>query len=150
MISILSEHVRRVSRMILRRSAPSSPAEGEAGLAGATTTGALASESYWTRHNVTGHRVFSSVAESLAYVDWRNDQYVGYIDLMPVTGWGDAVILDFGCGPGNDLVGFGTLSKPAKLIGMDVSTTSLTEAESRLQLHGIRAELVKIDERDDR
>jgi SAM-dependent methyltransferase len=143
---------------------PPSQADGNAGSGAAAATGArrptkpasaaasgeLASEAYWTRHNVTGHRGFNSTADSLAYFDWRNDQYVGYIDLMPVSGWDDKVIVDFGCGPGNDLVGFGTFSKPAKLIGMDVSTSSLVEAESRLRLHEIPAELVKIDERDDR
>lgn len=54
-------------------------------------------------------------------------------------------MLDYGCGPGNDLVGFGVYSKPARLIGMDVSVSSLDEAKHRLALHGIEAELHKID-----
>jgi ubiquinone/menaquinone biosynthesis C-methylase UbiE len=151
-------------RQILRRGARPSQASWEArsGAVAATgarivteplsvpTSGEPVSEAYWRRHNVTAHRVFNSVAESLAYLDWRNDQYVGYMDLMPVSGWDGKVVLDFGCGPGNDLAGFATFSRPAKLIGMDVSVTSLAEAESRLRLHGIQTELVKIDERDDR
>jgi SAM-dependent methyltransferase len=164
MIRRLGERIPGALGKILHRAAHASPASREVGSGAAAATDAAVvtesqslsaneapgSEAYWTRHNVTGHRVFKSAAESLSYFDWRNDQYFGYIDLMPVTGFDGKVILDFGCGPGNDLVGFASFSKPVKLIGMDVSVTSLAEAESRLQLHGIQAELVKIDERDDR
>jgi SAM-dependent methyltransferase len=100
--------------------------------------------SYWNRYNVTQHRIFSSATESLAYFHWRNDQYIDYIRLMPVSGLDGKVVLDFGCGPGNDLVGFGTFSKPARLIGIDVSPSSLQEARERLKLHGIAAETILI------
>ncbi len=164
MIRRLSQYIGRVLRKILDSGAQSSEADSgarsdAAAAAGARipteplsapTRGERVSEAYWSRHNVTGHRVFNSVAESLAYFDWRNDQYPGYIDLMPVSGRDGQVVLDFGCGPGNDLAGFATFSKPAKLIGMDVSGPSLAEGESRLRLHGFQAELVKINERDDR
>jgi ubiquinone/menaquinone biosynthesis C-methylase UbiE len=164
MIRRPGEHIRRVLRQIVRSGAhtPQASCEIQPGAATATrarilteplsarTTDERLSEAYWSRHNVTAHRVFNSVAESLAYFDWRNDQYPGYIDLMPVSGCDGKVVLDFGCGPANDLVGFGTFSKPANLIGMDVSGASLAEAESRLRLHGIRTELVKINERDER
>ena len=67
---------------------------------------------------------------------------------MPVAGFDGRVIVDYGCGPGHDLVGFATESAPARLIGMDVSTTSLAEAEARLQMHGARVEFVRIQEGD--
>src|SRR5687768_14872252 len=70
---------------------------------------------YWTSHNVTAHLRFASAQESLDYFHWRNSQYPGYIDLMPMSGFDGRIILDFGCGPGHDLVGFGTYSKPARL-----------------------------------
>ena len=57
-------------------------------------------EAYWTRHNVTLHAAFPTVEASLEYFDWRNDQYPGYIDLMPVQGQDGKVVLDYGCGPG--------------------------------------------------
>jgi ubiquinone/menaquinone biosynthesis C-methylase UbiE len=97
---------------------------------------------YWTGHNVTAHRRFGSAAESLEYFHWRNDQYFNYIALMPVTGQHGKAVLDFGCGPGNDIVGFGTYSAPARLIGIDVSTRSLAEARERLALHDIACELL--------
>lgn len=98
----------------------------------------LSSAQYWTRHNVTEHRAFASAEESLRYFDWRNAQYIGYIDLMPVDRAEGKIVLDYGCGPGNDLVGFGVRSRPARLIGVDVSLTSLAEAKARLAIHGIK------------
>ena len=100
---------------------------------------------YWTRYNVTLHRRFGSAEESLAYLRWRNDQYDGYGELMPVAGQDGRVVLDFGCGPGHDLIGFATSSKPARLIGIDVSPSSLAEAEARLRLHNAACELVHLD-----
>lgn len=106
------------------------------------STGAVAA--YWTRHNVTGHRVFRTIDESLDYFHWRSGQYFDYLDLMPVSGADGKVVLDFGCGPGNDLVGFGVYSKPRLLIGADVSRSSLEQARSRLALHNILADLVHL------
>lgn len=107
--------------------------------------------SYWTRHNVTLHRQFASREESLAYLDWRNAQYMGYAALLPTAGHDGEVVLDYGCGPGNDLVGFVEHSRPARVIGMDVSPASLAEATRRLALHPRMAvEIVRIDDGADR
>ena len=99
---------------------------------------------YWTGHNVTGHHRFVSAEESLDFFHWRNSQYPGYIELMPVAGFDGRRVLDFGCGPGHDVVGFGTYSKCQRLVGVDVSPTSLAEARGRLALHGIDAELAEL------
>lgn len=106
------------------------------------------SASYWTRYNVTMHRSFQTAGDSLAYFHWRNDQYIDYIKLMPVEGQDGKTVLDYGCGPGNDLVGFETYSKPARLIGVDVSPTSLEQARQRLYLHRSKAEYILISEVD--
>lgn len=107
--------------------------------------GSTVVEEYWTDHNVTLHRTYASAEESFADVCWRNAQYFRYIDLMPVTGADGLSVLDFGCGPGYDLVGFATESKPKRLIGIDVSSSSLAEAKARLALHGVTAELHRHD-----
>jgi ubiquinone/menaquinone biosynthesis C-methylase UbiE len=102
----------------------------------------LLSKHYWTRHNVTLHKSFSSVGDSLEYFHWRNDQYHHYINLMPVSGYDNKVVLDYGCGPGNDLVGFSVYSKTMRLIGVDISESSLSEAKARLLLHGANPEFI--------
>jgi SAM-dependent methyltransferase len=97
---------------------------------------------YWTKVNVTQHHTFASAQESLDYFHWRNDLYYPYIDYLPVSGQDGKVVLDYGCGPGHDLVGFAAYSKPKRLIGMDVSASSMAEATARLTLHGVRPEMV--------
>jgi SAM-dependent methyltransferase len=65
---------------------------------------------------------------------------------MPVKGQDGKVVLDYGCGPGHDLVGFVEYSRPSQLIGMDVSAASLREARERLGLHGAKPEMFRISE----
>ncbi len=100
---------------------------------------------YWSAHLVP-YEDWSTAAESLDYFHWRNAQYPGYIDLMPVNGARELTVVDYGCGPGNDLVGFYEFSKPERLIGLDVSEQALAVAKDRLKLHGCRAELYVIDD----
>jgi ubiquinone/menaquinone biosynthesis C-methylase UbiE len=107
----------------------------------------LSSAQYWTRHNVSEHRSFQTAQQSLDYLEWRNSQYLGHIDLMPVDNGTGKAVLDYGCGPGNDLVGFALRSKPARLVGADVSSSSLAEAKARLMIHGIGSvELIQLQE----
>jgi ubiquinone/menaquinone biosynthesis C-methylase UbiE len=116
-------------------------AKSAAGLALGTEEAAKVVEGYWTEHNVTLHRTFPSAEASLEDFHWRNAQYFGYIDNMPVSGADGLAVLDFGCGPGYDLVGFASQSKPNRLVGVDVSSSSLAEAQDRLKLHGAEPEL---------
>jgi ubiquinone/menaquinone biosynthesis C-methylase UbiE len=116
----------------------------------ATLTSEPSSEAYWSDHNVTLHKRFSSAAESLEYLDWRNDQYIDYEKCLPVSSHDGEVVLDYGCGPGHDLVGFFTYSRPAAVYGLDVSAPSLAEAASRLTLHGYQCNLIQISESDER
>ena len=100
---------------------------------------------YWGIHTVAASK-FKTADESLAHLQWRNDQYIDYIDLMPVAGHDDQAVLDYGCGPGHDLVGLGHFSRPSRLIGCDVSPKALSLARGRLGVHGIEADLVQTDE----
>jgi len=97
--------------------------------------GKVSSTDYWTWKNVTAHTQFQTRQESLDFLEWRNGKYIDYAGLMPLAGHDGKVVLDYGCGPGHDLVGFAEYSRPAKVIGMEVSKTSLAEAKERLELH---------------
>src|SRR5438876_1052729 len=101
---------------------------------------------YWSEVNVTDHQRFTTAAASLEYFHWRNSQYHPYLEMMPVAGQDGKVVLDYGCGPGNDLVGFATFSKPSRLIGMDISLRSVAEAKARVALHSDSAEVIPIAE----
>ncbi len=109
---------------------------------------------YWTDHNVTNHRQFTTAQESKDSFLWRCRQYIGYLEYMPVDGAGGKAVLDYGCGPGHDLAGFLMYAKepPLRLVGADVSPSSLAEARARAALHegGDKAEFVQIDENEAR
>jgi SAM-dependent methyltransferase len=94
---------------------------------------------YWTGHTVRSEP-FATASESLAYLEWRASNYPLFHELMGL--WGDHsehTVLDYGCGPGNDLVGFLVHGRAREAIGMDVSTTALDLARRRLALHEIGA-----------
>ena len=86
------------------------------------------SASYWSTYMVA-HDDFADRESSLEHLLWRNDQYPGYIELMPVNESNDLTVVDYGCGPGNDLVGFSEFSNLKKLIGIDVSKSALKVSE---------------------
>ena len=129
-----------MTNRILRRLRRLIPIAGAADGRGQNTPRA-----YWTEHNVTSHHEFATPQESLEYFQWRNDQYFNYIELMPVAGFDGQRVMDYGCGPGHDLVGFGTFSRCRRLVGVDVSSSSIRESRARLALHGIAAEATLLD-----
>jgi ubiquinone/menaquinone biosynthesis C-methylase UbiE len=102
---------------------------------------------YWSRYTVAAEPVLGR-ERSLAHLTWRNLQYPGYQELMPTTGADGLSVLDYGCGPGHDLVGFSEFSRPTQLIGMDVSPLALQMAKDRLGQHNSNAEMVLISEGD--
>ncbi len=102
---------------------------------------------FWSEHHVDAPPDgFNSVEESLSHLSWRNRQYPGHTDYMPVENVNDKVVVDFGCGPGNDIVGFGTKSTPKKLNGFDISSVALMLSEKRAKLHGIDAKFNLLNE----
>lgn len=102
------------------------------------------STEYWSEHMVTTEH-FRTREDSIAHLNWRNSQYIDYHRLMPVNIYNTKTVLDYGCGPGNDLVGIMEASKPTRLIGMDVSLTALGLAKQRLSLHEGNQGITNID-----
>jgi SAM-dependent methyltransferase len=101
-------------------------------------------DAYWSRHTVNS-KPFSSATESEQYLRWRSAQYPLFPELMDV--WGDhrgETLLDYGCGPGDDLVGFLLYSGAAKVIGIDVSPKALELSRKRIALHRIPARQVEL------
>lgn len=104
------------------------------GRIGARTT---SSAEYWTRHHVDAPDAgFAGLQESLDHYAWRNIMYPGTLELMPVSDADGMTVLDYGCGPGNDVIGFCHYSRPAAMHAVDVSPTALALAKKRAALHG--------------
>ena len=109
------------------------------------SAGRTAPTEYWTKHHVAAPPDgFASVADSLRHFAWRNAVNPGHIELMPVDDVTGKTVLDYGCGPGNDVIGFGHYSKPAKIFACDVSPTALTLARRRAALHGLEVDFRQI------
>lgn len=114
-----------------------------------TGRGSTSVERYWSRHTVNSDS-FESAEASAEYLEWRFDQYPLFRELMDLWGSHDGeTILDYGCGPGNDVTGFLLHTGAAKVIGADISEKALGLAASRVALHGIdpgRYRLLRISE----
>lgn len=108
--------------------------------------GNVGSAQFWTDNHVDAPVAFTSAKESLDHLAWRNCLYPGSSTLMPVDGADGKTVLDYGCGPGNDVIGFMEYSKPAKMVAMDVSPTALKLASARAELHGFDVEFHHIPE----
>src|SRR5262245_58443730 len=110
-------------------------------------TGSTVVDEYWNRHTLHDVR-FSTAGESARYLDWRNALYPKFPELMDLYGdHSGEIVLDYGCGPGDDVTGFLLYSKARKVIGIDVSGKALNQLRHRLALHEVdldRVELIRI------
>ena len=71
-------------------------------------------DSYWSHHTVNS-TPFDSAQASADYLEWRFSVYPLYREFMDL--WGnhdDEVVLDYGCGPGNDVTGFLLYTMPRR------------------------------------
>lgn len=94
-------------------------------------------DNYWSQHTIWAKPMFS-IEQSLGYVKTIDELYPLYFEYCGLyadhTG---QTILDYGCGPGNDLVGWALYSNAKKIIGVDISRKALELARQRLALHGV-------------
>lgn len=122
-------------------------------LRAAMQPGTTSVEAYWGRHTVNS-TPFRSAGESLRYLAKRSEEYPLFERLMELEAdHSRDVVLDYGCGPGNDIVGFAVRGKARQVIGMDVSMRALQLARSRVALHGLdstRVELIQVSDGEPR
>lgn len=128
------------------------PVKGTSGAPNVVVAGAsgeTAVDTYWTGHTVHS-APFTSALESRRYLKKRSALYPFFEQLMDLYGKHEGeVVLDYGCGPGDDVTGYLLFSKAAKVIGIDVSETALDLLRRRLALHGVnprRVELMRISD----
>ncbi len=108
-------------------------------------------EAYWERHTVPQLTVWSE-RSSFRQLEKRFEQYPLFREFSGL--WGDhrgERLLDYGCGPGNDLVGFAVHTEAERIIGIDVSREALSAAADRLAIHNVdpgRIELIHSPENE--
>jgi len=109
-------------------------------------------DSFWSDHTVIGPQLASvkTTYQDKKYLKWRFSAYPLFKELMQLWGNHDGqVVLDYGCGPANDLVGFLVYTKARKVIGIDISEKALQFASKRLALHRVdpkRVELICVSD----
>lgn len=110
--------------------------------------------SYWNVHTVNGNSWYISAEESYTHCLERFNMYPSFRDFCQMDrNHSDDLILDYGCGTGNDTVWLMLNCKAKHIIGMDVSETALKNAQFRLALHNIKGtsvELIQIEEAQDK
>jgi SAM-dependent methyltransferase len=108
-------------------------------------------DSYWGEHTVYIPQ-FRTARASLRYLRRRAREYPLFEPLMELYGdHRNDTVVDYGCGPGNDLVGFLVAGQARRVIGIDVSRKALELARRRLALHrieGDRARLILVADGD--
>lgn len=94
-------------------------------------------ESFWTDHTVHDD-YFESANESREYCYTRFAMYPMLREFagMDLSHDGE-ILLDYGCGPGNDLTWYSLQNHLKSIIGMDVSRTALKISQHRMALHNI-------------
>ena len=96
--------------------------------------------SFWSVHTVVGPRlaIVRTAHQSKKYLEWRFSVYPLFREFMELWGNHDnQVLLDYGCGPGNDLVGFLAYTNARKVIGIDISEKALGFASQRIAIHNV-------------
>jgi ubiquinone/menaquinone biosynthesis C-methylase UbiE len=107
-------------------------------------------ERYWGEHTVgflpvVSGSEFRNTHQSKRHIAWRFRAYPLFARFMQLyEDYSEKVILDYGCGPGSDLVGFSLYSNPRKVVGIDVSLKALEMAARRLELHGVNADRIEL------
>jgi ubiquinone/menaquinone biosynthesis C-methylase UbiE len=106
-------------------------------------------DEFWSQNTVYAPQIHSAF-QSRLILGWRFRIHPKFKELSGLYGDHDnEIILDYGCGLGNDLTGFAIRTGAKKIIGMDVSHKSLALAAHRLALHKIdvtRIELMQIQD----
>lgn len=96
----------------------------------------LAAESvtFWSENQVAEIPLDVTAEQSYALMEERNAKYPGLGLLMP-TAYPGQTVLDFGCGPGHDVVDF--LLEGAEFVyAADVSPKALAMTNARVKAHG--------------
>lgn len=101
-------------------------------------------DAYWNAHTVN-QSPFRSASQSRKYLRWRFKEYPLCREFMDLySGHDNEAILDYGCGPGDDVVGFLLYSHARQVIGMDISLTALNLLRRRLAVHNFPCDRIQL------
>ncbi len=98
-------------------------------------------DNYWNNYTIAdndNNKYITNKEISLNHINTINRLYPLYIDIFGLLdNHENEIILDYGCGPGNDLLIYKLNSSCKKIIGVDISTKVINMAVKRLKMHNI-------------
>lgn len=101
------------------------------------TKSATKVDKFWRSYTVFTLK-WNSAPASRLYYKWLTNYYPLLGELMEYNvNFANKIVLDYGCGTGNDLFRLTVINKAKKVIGTDVSYKALDVARRRLMIHGI-------------
>lgn len=101
-------------------------------------------DNYWGSHTVMP-TLIKSRTHAQFYRNWRFQSYPLFKEFMDLYGQHPGeTVLDYGCGPGTDVLGFYLFSNAKKIIGIDISQKALTHAVNLLNLFGVAADKIEL------
>jgi ubiquinone/menaquinone biosynthesis C-methylase UbiE len=104
-------------------------------------------DQFWNNHTVNSENngFFNTKEEHVAYMNWRFEELVQFKDLMALyDGYDDMVVVDYGSGPGEDVIGFLIQSNAQKVIGIDISMKAIDLLKHKIKLHEVEDDKYKI------
>ena len=91
-------------------------------------------DSFWNTHTIKIPDV-KNLSDLLKHMEWRRNYYPHFSELMELNcPYEKDTLLDYGCGPGFDIINFVLKSKAKEIIGMDVSDKALEYAKNYMSL----------------
>lgn len=101
-------------------------------------------EKFWNQKTMV-NKLFNSPEESRAWnINKRVNAYPLFKELMGVfESHKNQIVLDYGCGPANDIIWLAEEGEAKKVIGLDVSHKALSQANHRIKLHGLKNVVLK-------
>ncbi len=104
---------------------------------------------YWGHYTIHTRR-FPTARASLRHLNTRVALYPCLRELMDLWGHHEGqTVLDFGCGPGEDTIGFALFSGAERIIGIDLSAKALGLTAHRMALHRVdpdRVDLIQVND----
>jgi ubiquinone/menaquinone biosynthesis C-methylase UbiE len=148
MATLVKRAVRKVGKVLFPKDRPKRrkkvPLNNPYPIRMPVSAGKSVVDEYWGDYTIRSDP-YATAQDVLDFLKWRSDHFHKSYEFKGF--WDDhqgKVVLDYGCGPGHDLVGFSVFSKPKKLYGMDISHKALSLAGHNLGLHKVPADKIEL------
>ena len=144
MAALVKRAVRKVGKILFSKTPKPVPLRNPYPIRTPNPADKSAVDEYWGDYTIKS-APYATAQATLDFLKWRSDHM--HLSYEFKGFWDDhrgKTLLDYGCGPGHDLVGFLVYSKPDKVYGVDISHKALSLAGHNIGLHQIPPERLEL------